>query len=612
MMRLSILSLALMSSSPGAAVAEHLSGDLPMPSAELLAKPTRHSTPSSLHPPVVLRDEKGAPVLSSGGPVSAAKTCDGCHDVSWIRKHDGHRETGRMEKHDGYLGAGGPEDDRTLATSVGGNCFLCHVGAADNQARLGAIGNEEYDLVETATLAGTGLVEKEGDEWRWHQESFQADGTVASARLGLGRPGSRACGFCHGTVYEDTAPLSLTTDASQRMTDRQGIVFSGQRISDSAVNLAGKSSLFRPWDVHAERLLSCASCHFSPNHPAYSFSKTGPTHLQFDARRVSIAEYLRRPDHRLAKGATKGASSESPQDASLRRCENCHDAPSTHRWLPRAELHLGVLLCEACHVPMTYAPARQEIDWTMLSAKHEPRVTYRGGDPQGFVTGSRPALLWRSCADGSRKLAPNNLTTRYAWVQRGDGKRRYVDLNTLRTAFFDKDVHRPELVKALDRNRDGKLEDEEIVLDNAEKVNVARDLLIAAGVEAPELTTEVVPQEIHHGVSPGAYAVRECSSCHTADSRLGEPTLVSTVAPFGATVRWSADFAGDSSGSLVRDGQGRVWFRPVLAGVHVLGHTRRRWLDWLGVLLVFGAFVGAGFHGFLRIRAARRHGKEKS
>ena len=36
--------------------------------------------------------------------------------------------------------------------------------------------------------------------------------------------------------------------------------FSGQRLSASALNLAGKRSLDRAFDVHAERLVACVNC----------------------------------------------------------------------------------------------------------------------------------------------------------------------------------------------------------------------------------------------------------------------------------------------------------------------------------------------------------------
>jgi hypothetical protein len=597
MRRLAVL-VALLGPSavPLLGAASEAAADLPAPSAELLASRARSAKQPSMHPPVVLRDEKGVPVLTSGGPVSAARTCDGCHDVTWIKDHD---------RHATMLGA---EHDRDLAIAARGNCFLCHVRHADNRARLSAIEKERRDWVETATLASTGLVSSEGDGWRWRKEGFAVDGSVAAATLDLARPASRPCGFCHGTVYEDVAPMTLAPDPRMRMTDLQGLVFSGQRISDSAVNLAGKAALYGPWDVHAERLLTCASCHFSPNHPAYAHATSGPAHLEFDARRVSISEFLRRPDHRLAKGVV----GEGGHDGGIRRCEVCHDAPGTHRFLPRAERHLAALLCESCHVPAAHAPARQETDWTMLTVARQARVVYRGGAVDGFVTGFRPILLPRLQGDGKGKLGPNNLVTTYAWVEKGSGEPEPVSRELLEKAFFVDGAHRPELVWALDRDGDGKLREDELPLDSQAKVDLARALLVAAGAKAPELSGVITRYELHHGVSPGRYAMRECSGCHTAGSRLSEPMLVAGSAPFGVTPVLAAQAGVEAAGALVRDGQGRVWFQANLAGLHVFGHTRSRLLDGLGLLMVVGAFAGAGAHALLRIRSARRRGKEAS
>jgi hypothetical protein len=597
MRSLALLAAVVASSSlPLVAGATEPADDVPAPSPDLLMPRARSAKQPTLHPPVVLRDEKGEKVMTSSEAASASRTCDGCHDVAWIEKHDGH------------VTVSGSAYDLEPATWVSGNCFLCHVGSADNQARSAAIAGQQYDWAETATLAGTGLVARAADGWRWRKEAFRPDGSVAAATLALGRPGSRACGFCHGRVYDEVAPLALARDPSQRMTDLQGSVFSGQRLSDSAVNLAGKAGLYRPWDVHAERLLGCASCHFSPNHPAYAHAKPRPAHLQFDARLISIAEYLRRPDHRLASGP----AGEDGHPSGILRCESCHDASAPHRFLPRPERHLGALLCETCHVPRAYAPARQETDWTMLTVARQPRIVYRGEAADGFVTGFRPTLLPRAPSTGDRRLAPNNLVTTYAWFVKADGKPQLVEREVLEKAFFVEGNHRPELVRVLDRDGDGKLADAEVRLDSADKVKLARALLIAAGAAAPEIAAEITPHELHHGVGPGRYATRACADCHRERSLLAEPMLVAGSPPFGVTPSFANQTGGMAVGTLARDYAGRFWFRPALAGLHVFGHTRNRLLDGAGLLAVLATFAAVLVHAYLRIRAARRRSKEPS
>jgi hypothetical protein len=254
---------------------------------------------------------------------------------------------------------------------------------------------------------------------------------------------------------------------------------------------------------------------------------------------------------------------------------------------------------------MGYGPAREVTDWTVLTSSREPRVTYRGTGEDGFLSGFRPVLLPRA-ADGTGKLAPNNLITTFQWVEPQGGKPRPVARALLERAFFVGDGYRPELLAALDGNGDGKLQDGELVLDSAAKVKVARDLLLAAGARAPAIAAEVTAYELHHGVSPGRFATRDCAACHAAESRIDAPLVVASVLPFGVT----PSFDG-AAGRLVRDG-GTLVLAPKVARLHVFGHTRSPFLDGLGIVLFAGVIAGAGVHALLRVRAARRRGKERT
>jgi hypothetical protein len=579
-MRWLLLSVVL---APLASFAEESTSAFPPPSAALLAPRPRSAAQPSLHPAIVLRDALGTPVVVSGGPASASKTCDGCHDVEWIKSHDRH----------GALVADGFARTRKLLPA--GNCFLCHVRAADNGARVSAIADGNDAWIETATLASTTLLARDGEHWLWQRASFASDGSVPAATLGIGRPDSRTCGSCHGSVHDDARPLRLEHSDGKLMTEYRGVIFSGQRISDSAMNLADKDRLTRPWDVHAERMVSCAGCHFSPNHPAYAFADHGLQHLQFDARRVAITDYLRRPDHRLA----------SRRDGNIRRCESCHDAGKVHGFLPRAERHFAALSCESCHVPAAHAPARQEEDWTLPLPSGGPRVVYRGVRTDGFTPGFNPVLLHRSQADGSKKLVPNNVVTTYRWIEQDTP----VAAPVVARAFTVDDGYRPELVRALDRNGNGALEESELILDSANKVEAAKALLVAAGARTPEIAGEVRTYEIHHGVSPGRFATRDCATCHGQASAIDRSMVVATSSPFGVAPRMiDASVAGE----LSRSSSGDLVLSPASPGLHVFGHTRSSVLDGLGILLFAGTVAGASGHALLRIRGARRRNKEQS
>jgi hypothetical protein len=223
----------------------------------------------------------------------------------------------------------------------------------------------------------------------------------------------------------------------------------------------------------------------------------------------------------------------------------------------------------------------------------------------GFMEGFRPVLLPRA-ADGTVKLAPNNLITTFQWVESQGGQSRPVARALLERAFFVADGYRPELLAALDGDHDGRLQESELVLDSAAKVKVARDLLLASGARAPEIVGEVAAHELHHGVSPGRFATRDCADCHAPGSRIDAPVVLASALPFGVT----PSFTG-AAGTLARDASGRLVFAPKAAGLHVFGHTRNALLDGLGVVLFIGVIVGSGGHALLRLRAARRRSKER-
>lgn len=636
----------------------------PAPSAELIARPRAVAARPRLHPPVRLIDQQGQPVVTSGNPVSAASCGQAglCHDVRWIEAHSYHhalggagrgeapatgegrawdrgsgilsrwdplvydippdpRDPGQRPELDRWLARHGwrvPGADRLLdghGRGLGTDCLLCHASRASREARNAAIAAGRAEWASTATLGQTGLVTPAAQGYRYVASAFEADGRVEGHALGIERPSSRACGACHGLVHELPEPLSAAhLSPRARTTELQGVAFSAQRMSDSALNLAGKTHLTRPWDVHAERLLSCPDCHFSPNHPAYAHAGAVPmpSHLRFDARRVEIAEYLERPDHDFARGTTGGS-----RGSAMRRCETCHDAEPVHRFLPRASRHFQVLACESCHVPSAHLPARQETDWTMLARPGQPRVTYRGLSgalrPLSYLSGYRPVLLPTRQPDGSTRLAPHNLVTTWFWRERGPDGLRPVARETLTRAFFGPDGrHAPALVRALDRDGDGALSTAELVLDSAAKLQAAREQLLAVGALDPRPSGEIQPVALHHGVAPRGFATRACETCHARRSIVAAPFVVAARTPFGVTPAQAPGTRTRLAGELGRDPEGRLVFtpQPAASGVHVLGLSRTSAIDLAGLVLL--ALVGSGVAGHALLRAAsarRRRGR---
>lgn len=495
------------------------------------------------------------------------------------------------------------------------DCFLCHTPNPNNEARIAALNKGQFRWANTATLLGSGLVTAEVDSYRWNPAAFDADGHVKREFITLQAPTNANCGQCHGLVHTDSqSPVSLTAPTTPPWnTLTTGQIIAGQQVSASGLNLTNKAEQTRPWDIHAARQVECVDCHFSLNNPVYYQERaaTRPDHLAFDPRRLSLGEYLQRPSHDFAK-APSAQHALAPELAdSMRRCEGCHDAASTHDWLPYTERHLETLACETCHVPQLYAPALQAIDWTVLTADRQPRREYRGvsGDPQSaasLVEGFRPALLFRKDADGQERLAPHNLITAWYWVY--DDPPRPVRLLDLQAAWFDGQRYAPDVLAALDTNHDGTLSETELVLDTPARQAVIAARLARQGLKNPRISGDVQPYTVSHDVAGGKWATRSCVTCHGPASRLAEPFDLASAGPGGVTPTLLAGLNISLAGSVTRDSQGRLRYQENLAqsGLYVFGHSSVSWVDWLGVTLLLGVTLGVVSHGGLRVYASLR------
>ena len=215
----------------------------------------------------------------------------------------------------------------------------------------------------------------------------------------------------------DTPLVASDCETGEWRTQTTGQIISPQRINESGMNLANKESLDRSWDIHAERGLQCTDCHYSLNNPVFfqANEEDRPAHLEFDPRRIELGEYLKSPLHQFARGQSAQDSVAPETQDSMRRCESCHDAQSTHDWLPYSARHMQAVSCETCHVPQMYATAVQQTDWTVLQPSGEPLTSCRGvadGNSGGsavntLVTGYQPALLPQQNAGGAPASRPS-------------------------------------------------------------------------------------------------------------------------------------------------------------------------------------------------------------
>jgi hypothetical protein len=577
----------------------------PRPAAELTYEPNHPQSSSSFHPRIKLSDGQGQPVHSSGQPIDINATCGSCHDVKWIGKHGFH-----------FAHAG--EVTSVLVPSSNGdsnpapNCFFCHVRHASAKAAQVALNTGDSRWVATATLLGTGVVNAAGSgrnsaNFQYTQDAFAPDGSVSADQLQLGPPTNEACGTCHGIVSrhgpEPADWLTLPT-----MTERTGQVFSPARVSDSTINLKGRDHLARAWDIHAERLLRCSDCHFAPNDPRSRAiaQKTAET-LRFEPRHAGFSAFLQRPSHDFAHGP------DSP------RCDNCHEAPKLHAFLPHLQRHLSRLSCETCHIPKSLVPALAELNLAIPMAPGQTSRTYRGaaGDirnPDVYVEGFDPAIVLRRISKDRSQLVPVNFITTWTWHQ-DSAKGARISQTTVERALLDaQGHHRSELVSALDRNGDGRLDEDELLPDTKERANAVMRMLEQAGVTGAQLVGEVRAETLHHGVVSGRYALRDCTACHAENSRLLARFELTARVPTGATLVYSGDPSEISLAIDSDDPRDGAFARldSSKQSTYVFGSSRSRTVDSAGLGFASLVLLGALTHGALRLRVNFRKRKRSS
>ncbi len=499
------------------------------------------------------------------------------------------------------------------------NCFLCHMSSADNTARMEALQVGEFQWANTATLQGAGITQKKMTGWKYNPDAFTADGELAPEFVTLRDPTSANCGFCHGTVHESKEPL-LCADLKETgwNTERTGQIYSGQRLSDSGLNLTHKESLTFPWDIHAERNLKCTDCHYSLNNPDYQQESedTRPEYLTYDPRRQNIGEYLFRPSHEIAKGDTAQHTVAPEFTDSMRKCADCHDTETTHDFLPYKETHMNAVRCESCHVPQMYTAAYEQNDWTVMTEDGAAAVTHRGiegdcGNPRDLMTGFQPILLPQVDKDGNTAVAPFNLITSYYWVH-GDPERP-VREEDLRKVYLNNNGYQADVMALFDANSDGQLDETELRLDTGEKTDFIRGKLEALGLTNLEIRGDIQPYNINHNIMGSSLAIRECSECHSDNSRIAQPMTLGPYSPGGVTPQFVNNTNVSMSGSVSVDDAGIMRYTPDTSaeGFYLPGHNRFRIIDIIGWLAVLGVLAGIIAHGGYRLYQSARYPREK-
>jgi thiosulfate reductase cytochrome b subunit len=501
------------------------------------------------------------------------------------------------------------------------NCFLCHNPSPNVDARAEALHAGEYGWANTATLLGSGLVEKIGESYRWDPDAFQANGELLVEFINIQKPTNENCGQCHGLVHDDLEePLISGGCIPERTrTVTTGQIISGQKLSDSGMNLAEKDGLTRSWDIHAERLVGCTDCHFALNNPIYyqEDETSSPDHLTFDPRRLEIGEYLQQPLHQFARGQSAQSSIEPELDDTMRRCESCHSTESSHDWLPYQERHFESMSCETCHIPKIYSNALAQLDYTVLNIDSTPVKDCRGieGDPMSLnslITGFEPVLMPHEDVDGEIKLAPYNLVSSWYWIY-GDPPRP-VRLQDLQAVYLDGEDYHSEILSVFDADRDGQLSPSELVIDNPDKEALIVERLGRLGVENPRIVGDIQPYSINHNVAHGEWVTRDCQECHGEESRIYQPFKLASYLPGGEIPEFVPGSNVLKNGKLILDDDsGELFFSPLAENedYYLLGRDRVYWVDLIGSLVFLSVVLAITAHAGLRLFAALRHKSDK-
>ncbi|MFC2028688.1 cytochrome b/b6 domain-containing protein [Chloroflexota bacterium] len=553
---------------------------------------------------------------AGGGPAVTSRSGQPLENLS---ANPGSPETSLLEAENGEITSWDWSDSGTVEL----DCFLCHTPAPDGTARAEALAAGDFRWANTATLLGTSLVSLSSDgTYSWNQEAFDDAGLLLPGNVAIQSPQNNNCAQCHGLIHEGDTPL-VVADCSlvNPQTAVTGQVISGDKISESGLNLAGKENLSHAWDIHAERQVNCVDCHYSLNNPiAYQESSaTRPSSLLFDPRSLDFGEYLKYPDHNIARGQSAQFTIAPELKGTMRRCESCHDADVIHvDWLPYTETHMTLVACETCHIPQLYAPAIEFYDWTVLTPGSTAVSSCRGketneGSVADLVTGFEPVLMLRQNIDLQNLVAPYNLVTAWYWVyDEADGDTRPVRIIDLQAVFFSADDYAPEILNAFDYDGDGQLTGTELRIDTEKKEELVAGRLADLGLLDPRIQAGVQPYNINHGVVTGEAAISDCAVCHQADSRLNQPIKLADYVPAGVMPEFVPGNNVTASGELHISGQALFYQpQPAADGLYIFGHSRFGWIDRIGEIFFLAVLLGVGGHGTVRIiQSIRKKRKE--
>jgi predicted CXXCH cytochrome family protein len=233
-------------------------------------------------------------------------------------------------------------------------------------------------------------------------------------------------------------------------------------------------------------------------------------------------------------------------------CTKCHDPERGHDWLTQKDLHFKSLECTMCHAPQ----AEKGIVFYLQRVDNEGKV-------ERLEYGELAKLL---------------------------------------------DVQQPDLIKLLDSDSNGFLEDREVLtfLTSLKKKSSREDIKLGVRV--------MVLKPSHNYTDKGTKA-KDCSLCHSSRAEFYSK-LIMEVPESGGGIR---TLPMDKSilvgmypiSDIYLLGESRISKRDIADLLFVVRKIGYKWLDVLGILFILGGLGFVSLHAFLRIVTIQTRRKKR-
>jgi predicted CXXCH cytochrome family protein len=235
-------------------------------------------------------------------------------------------------------------------------------------------------------------------------------------------------------------------------------------------------------------------------------------------------------------------------------CTRCHDPERGHDWLPQKELHFKALECAMCHAPQ----AEKGIIFYLQTVDKEGRA-------KRLEYGEVAKLL---------------------------------------------DMERPNLVKLLDRDSDGFLEDQEVLsfLKSLDELSFLKSLGEKDRMDKIELGVRVLVLKPSHNYTDRGTKAKDCSLCHSSRAEFYKK-LIMEIPEQGGSIRTlpldKSILVGIHRIPVTSDfyllGESKISKRDISDILFVVRKIGYKWLDVVGILFILGGLFFFLLHGSVRI-----------